>query len=140
MVNQRKMTKSHLASKKKKTDKSLKKAKVGGVKTNKKKSRSSVKDGKKTKKSVSKRWSQPVTTQSHALSLEEGVFTWKNPGAIARSLKRSADHSQARKAGPYQSAMSMLNFYINRAGHKLPAQHKEILEVAKIKLKALYKK
>ena len=66
-------------------------------------------------------WSREVTETSHALDLEEGVFTWDDPKKIARSLKKSAQASKGRKADPFRSAMSMLNFYINRAGDKLPA-------------------
>lgn len=83
----------------------------------------------------SKRWSQQVTLNSNALDLEKGVFTWKDPDKIAASLKRSAIVSRRRKASPYQSAMSMLNFYINRAGKNLPEQQKDILENAKTALK-----
>ncbi|RMF95889.1 MAG: DUF3175 domain-containing protein [Gammaproteobacteria bacterium] len=85
-----------------------------------------------------KRWSQRVTETSNALDLEEGVFTWDDPRRIARSLKRSAEASKRRKAGPYQSAMSMLNFYINRAGRNLPAKRRKILEQAKQELRRLY--
>lgn len=70
-----------------------------------------------------KRWSQRVTERSNALDLEGGLFTWRNPSRIAASLKRSAEHSKRRKADPYRSAMSMLTFYINRAGKDLPAVH-----------------
>ncbi len=86
-----------------------------------------------------KKWSQDITENSRALILEKGVFTWKNPKRIACSLKLSADNSNARKAAPYSSAMSMLNFYINRAGSKLESAQKEILEKAKQELKKLYK-
>lgn len=89
-------------------------------------------------KSDNKRWSQQVTESSNALDLEEGVFTWGDPKKIARSLKRSADASRRRKGTPFQSAMSMLNFYINRAGNKLPAEQREILERAKVELRQLY--
>ena len=65
-----------------------------------------------------RRWSQRVTEESHALTLEDHVFS-RGPRAIARSLKRSADRSTARKASPFQSAMSMINFFQNRAGRKL---------------------
>lgn len=65
-----------------------------------------------------KNWSAEVTKHSIALDLEEGVFTWKDPRKIAVSLKNSAENSTRRKAPPFQSAMSMLNFYINRAGKK----------------------
>jgi len=83
-------------------------------------------------------WSQRVTEESNALTLEQGVFALKDPRAIARSLKRSADRSQRRKAGPFQSAMSMLNFYINRAGRNLPAASRSRLEKAKAELRRLY--
>ncbi|MBU4369485.1 DUF3175 domain-containing protein [Patescibacteria group bacterium] len=82
-----------------------------------------------------KYWSDKITKYSNALDLEQGVFTWKNPKNIARSLMRSAEISQRRKAKPLQSAMSMLNFYINRAGKNLLAEQKKILEQAKIELK-----
>jgi hypothetical protein len=85
-----------------------------------------------------KKWSQDVTEHSDALDLEQGVFTWSDPGKIARSLKKSAETSHRRKASPYQSAMSMLNFYINRAGHSLPAEQKAILEQAKSELRRLF--
>lgn len=85
-------------------------------------------------------WSRRVTAQSNALDLEKGVFTLKNPRAIARSLKRSADQSQRRKASPFQSAMSMLNFYINRAGQHLSRAQRIRLEAAKEELRILYGK
>ena len=85
-----------------------------------------------------KKWSGRVTKESDALDLDSGVFTWKDPGRIARSLKRSAEQSHRRKASPFQSAMSMLNFYINRAGKNLPVSQKKILEKAKVKLRELY--
>jgi hypothetical protein len=85
------------------------------------------------------RWSAEVTRESHALVLEEGVFTWKDPERIARSLKRSADNSVDRKASPLRSAMSMLTFYINRAGTKLDDAQKRILEQAKDELRTLYR-
>ena len=66
-----------------------------------------------------KYWSGYVTKNSNALDLEQGVFTWKDPKRIARSLKKSAEISTRRKVKPFQSAMSMLNFYINRAGKSL---------------------
>jgi len=85
-----------------------------------------------------KRWSQHVTETSDALSLEPDVFTLDDPAAIARSLKDSAEESTRRKAGPFRSAMSMLTFYINRAGKNLPEQRKRILEKAKDELRRLY--
>lgn len=85
-----------------------------------------------------KYWSGEVTKKSIALDLEEGVFTWKDPRRIAASLKKSAESSTRRKAAPFQSAMSMLNFYINRAGKNLKPSQKEILEKAKVELRRLY--
>ncbi|OQW41792.1 MAG: hypothetical protein A4S08_12110 [Proteobacteria bacterium SG_bin4] len=85
-------------------------------------------------------WSQHVTETSNALDLEPGVFSWDEPHKIAMSLKQSADSSQRRKAEPFASAMSMLNFYINRAGKHLPIAQREILEKAKDELRALYGK
>lgn len=84
------------------------------------------------------RWSQHVTETSDALSLEPEVFKRDDPAAIARSLKESAEASNRRKAGPFRSAMSMLTFYINRAGKNLPAHRKRILDKAKNELRRLY--
>lgn len=86
------------------------------------------------------RWSQQVTESSNALDLEAGVFTLDDPRQIALSLMRSAERSDRRKADPFRSAMSMLSFYINRAGSKLPAPQRERLEQAKDELRALYGK
>ena len=80
-------------------------------------------------------WSAKATQESHALALDEGVFTWSDPKRIARSLKRSALQSRQRKAEPYRSALSMLVFYINRAGKNLPASRRQILERAKTELR-----
>ena len=88
-----------------------------------------------TKRTSSKRWSQRVTEQSDALDLEQGVFTLTDPKKIAASLKRSAEHSSRRKAGAYRSALSMLTFYINRAGKGLPKAQRDRLERAKGELK-----
>jgi hypothetical protein len=85
-----------------------------------------------------KRWSQRVTATSDALDLDKGVFSLDSSRAIARSLKRSADRSRRRKTEPFRSAMSMLNFYINRAGHKLSKTRRARLEGAKDELRALY--
>jgi hypothetical protein len=85
-----------------------------------------------------KRWSAIVTRDSHALDLEEGVFTWKDPERIARSLKASADLSRRRKVPAFRSAMSMLVFYINRAGKNLSDEQKRVLERAKDELRKLY--
>ncbi|PKN50576.1 MAG: hypothetical protein CVU55_16175 [Deltaproteobacteria bacterium HGW-Deltaproteobacteria-13] len=85
-----------------------------------------------------KSWTQKVMQTSFALDLEPGVFTFDDPRRIAQSLKESAQRSTQRKAGPFQSAMSMLNYYINRAGTKLPPERKEILEQAKDELRDLF--
>ena len=82
-----------------------------------------------------RRWSQDVTEHSDALTLERGVFTSKDPKRIAASLKRSAQRSKRRKADPFRSALSMLTFYINRAGKTLPAARKKILMQAKDELR-----
>lgn len=86
------------------------------------------------------RWSQQVTENSNALDLEAGVFTLDDPRQIALSLMRSAERSERRKADPFRSAMSMLSFYINRAGSKLPTPQRERLEQAKDELRVLYGK
>jgi hypothetical protein len=91
------------------------------------------------KTTTNRKWSQHVTQTSDALDLEASVFTWTNPRRIAMSLKRSAESSRRRKASPFQSAMSMLNFYINRAGKNLPARQKRILTKAKDELRKLFR-
>ena len=88
----------------------------------------------------SRKWSQHVTETSNALDLEPGVFTWGDPQRIARSLSRSAEASKRRKTDPYRSAMSMLVFYINRAGRKLDRRQRQILEQAKQALRDIYGK
>ena len=87
-----------------------------------------------------RRWSHHVTETSDALDLEHGVFAQDDPKKIARSLKRSAEHSGRRKSSPFRSAMSMLTFYENRAGNKLPAQQRRRLNEAKDELRALFKR
>jgi len=79
-----------------------------------------------------------VTQTSNALDLQHAVFTWSDPKRVARSLKRSAEASRRRKASPFQSAMSMLNFYINRAGRGLSAKQKRVLMRAKDELRRLF--
>jgi hypothetical protein len=79
-----------------------------------------------------------VTDHGDALDLEPGVFTWEDPRRIAASLKTSAERSTRRKADPFRSAMSMLTFYINRAGDRLPEVRRARLEAAKDELRALY--
>lgn len=93
---------------------------------------------KKTPARRVRRWSQRVTDTSDALTLERGVFKKATPRAVAASLKRSAERSHRRKADPFRSAMSMLTFFINRAGKGLPRSQKQKLERAKDELRALY--
>ena len=83
-------------------------------------------------------WSDRVTAESNALDLDAGVFRLTSAAAIALSLKRSAERSRRRKADPFRSAMSMLTFYINRAGKNLPASRKHVLQNAKDELRRLY--
>jgi hypothetical protein len=90
---------------------------------------------KTTRQSSGRRWSQRVTRESDALDLDRGVFSQRDPKRIAASLKRSAERSRRRKASPYRSALSMLIFYINRAGKKLPAARRKTLQQAKIELR-----
>ena len=85
-----------------------------------------------------RRWSARVTQRSDALDLDNKVFVQRDPKRIARSLKRSAERSKRRKGSPLQSAMSMLNFYINRAGRNLPAAQKKKLAAAKDELRRLF--
>jgi hypothetical protein len=86
-------------------------------------------------KSGGRKWSAEVTEKSDALDLEPEVFRKRSPKAIADSLKRSAEHSARRKSSPFRSAMSMLTFYINRAGRNLPAGRKRVLNEAKDELR-----
>jgi hypothetical protein len=79
-----------------------------------------------------------VTRDSHALALQANVFTFKDPRHIARSQKRSAEASTERKSSPFRSAMSMLTFYINRAGEDLPGERREVLERAKAELRKAF--
>jgi uncharacterized protein DUF3175 len=94
----------------------------------------------KSRPRTSRRWSAKVTQQSDALTLRGGVFTLKDPKKIAASLKRSAERSKRRKANPYRSALSMLTFYINRAGKNLPASRKRTLTRAKEELRRQFER
>jgi Protein of unknown function (DUF3175) len=101
--------------------------------------RKATRNGKAAKsRTTNKRWSQAVTEGSDALDLQKGVFTLKDPKKIAASLKRSAENSTRRKSDPYRSAMSMLTFYINRAGKGLGASQKRVLERAKSELRKAF--
>jgi hypothetical protein len=84
---------------------------------------------------TSKRWSSEVTEHSNALDLPKDIFTLDDPTAIAKGLKRAAERSKRRKSEPFRSAMSMLTFYINRAGHNLPKEQRATLEQAKDELR-----
>jgi hypothetical protein len=84
---------------------------------------------------ASRKWSKEVTEHSDALDLDRGVFESHDPKRIARSLKRSAEHSKRRKSSAFQSAMSMLTFFVNRAGRNLPSPRKRILNRAKDELR-----
>ena len=87
-----------------------------------------------------RKWSAEVTETSNALDLAPHVFEGRDPKRIAASLKRSAEHSRRRKASPFRSAMSMLTFYINRAGRNLPASQKRTLEAAKRELRRQFRR
>jgi hypothetical protein len=87
-----------------------------------------------------RKWSGRVTRKSNALELKKGVFSLRDPEKIAASLKRSAERSKRRKTTPYRSALSMLTFYINRAGTKLSARRRNILERAKVELRRMFGK
>jgi hypothetical protein len=100
--------------------------------------RRAKKSPKKGTSSKRRRWSAQVTKCSDALDLESDVFKGKDPHRIALSLKLSAERSKRRKGTPYQSAMSMLNFYINRAGKNLPQNQKRVLGRAKDELRQAF--
>lgn len=95
---------------------------------------------KRSAKRGGRRWSKRVTETSDALDLKGGVFKSRDPKKIAASLKRSAERSHRRKANPYRSALSMLTFYINRAGKNLPASRRKVLNQAKDELKHQFHK
>jgi hypothetical protein len=109
--------------------------KTAGPRKSARKTASKAAARKPAKKASPKRWSQRVTRESDALDLKRGVFTLTDPKKIAASLKRSAEHSSRRKAGAYRSALSMLTFYINRAGKTLPKTQRDRLQRAKTELK-----
>jgi len=100
--------------------------------------RKSATRSKRTRRPKGRYWSGEVTRASNALDLESSVFTLGSARRIAASLKRSAERSKRRKASPYQSAMSMLTFYMNRAGKNLPARQRRILERAKQELRRAF--
>jgi hypothetical protein len=112
-------------------------ARTAAKKTTKKSGRKSAR---RSPKRGGRRWSKHVTETSDALDLKGGVFTLRDPKKIAASLKRSAERSRRRKANPYRSALSMLTFYINRAGKNLPASRRKVLGRAKDELRAQFGK
>lgn len=118
------------------------KKKKKGASARKRSSRTTASKKSATKKKAApkKKWSRRVMQTSDALDLESGVFKSTDPKKIARSLKRSAEKSKRRKGTPFQSAMSMLNFYINRAGKHLTAKEKQPLEKAKGELRKMFGK
>lgn len=129
------------ATKKKRATTAKKKPGTARKRTTRKKTAAAHKSStrkKSVKKAAPKKWSHHVMETSDALDLESGVFKSKDPKKIARSLKRSAEKSKRKKGTPYQSAMSMLNFYINRAGKHLSAKEKQPLEKAKPELRKLF--
>ncbi len=93
---------------------------------------------KRSSKKTPRKWSRKVNETSNAMDLEQNVFKGNDPKKIAQSVKRSASKSKRRKASPYQSAMSMLNFYINRGGKNLSASKKKVLEQSKDELRKLF--
>jgi hypothetical protein len=97
--------------------------------------KSACRSSRKPSRRGGRRWSARVTRESDALDLQHGVFTGRDPKKIAASLKRSAERSRRRKSDPYRSALSMLTFYINRAGKNLPAARRKTLERAKGELR-----
>jgi hypothetical protein len=90
------------------------------------------------KRTKLKKWSGKVTRESHALELDNGVFRKRSARDIAKSLKRSAERSHQRKSAPFRSAMSMLTFYMNRAGRNMSSSRKRTLEAAKGELRRLF--
>lgn len=114
---------------------------VGHSKTHRRKSpRGRATDQTGRRKRGTRYWSGRVTRESDALDLEGGVFKGRDPKRIAASLKRSAERSRRRKSDPYRSAVSMLTFYINRAGKNLPASRRRTLEKAKIELRRQFRR
>jgi len=93
---------------------------------------------KTSKKAAPKKWSKKVTEHSNAMDLEKDVFKQTDPKKIAESVKRSAEKSKRRKAKPFQSAMSMINFYENRGGKNISAEQKKILDESKNELRKLF--
>lgn len=129
------------APKKSTTKKSAKQAAAKRSTARRKTARkTTAKSARATAKRNGKRWSKHVTETSDALDLKGGVFTLRDPKKIAASLKRSAEHSKRRKTNPYRSALSMLTFYLNRAGKNLPASRRKVLDRAKDELKTQFGK
>ncbi|MGY3531192.1 hypothetical protein ACVISU_003960 [Bradyrhizobium sp. USDA 4452] len=128
-------TEASMAAHKKATRKTARKSPRKSVRKSAARSTSTARRTRGARKTPSKRWSQRVTKESDALDLEHGVFKQASAKKIAASLKASAEHSTRRKSGAYRSALSMLTFYINRAGRTLPKAERSRLERAKVELK-----
>ncbi|UFX45684.1 DUF3175 domain-containing protein [Bradyrhizobium sp. 41S5] len=127
-----------MAAHKKTTRKTARKSTRKSARRSTARSASTMRRKRGASKTTSKRWSQRVTRESDALDLKRGVFKQTSAKKIASSLKRSAEHSTRRKSGAYRSALSMLTFYINRAGRTLPKPERSRLERAKVELKHLF--
>jgi hypothetical protein len=113
---------------------------VGRAKLRKSSTRRKVAARQPARRQPTRRWSARVTRESDALDLDQGVFKLKDPKRIAASLKRSAERSKRKKSSPYRSALSMLVFYINRAGKNLSASRQKILQQAKDELRKQFKR
>jgi hypothetical protein len=135
MAESRKTVHSRKAAARKTDRKTIRKTATRKVGSARRKSTTRKTSAKTSAKASPKRWSQRVTRESDALDLKHGVFTLTDPKKIAASLKRSAERSSRRKTGTYRSALSMLTFYINRAGKTLPKTQRDRLQRAKTELK-----
>jgi hypothetical protein len=100
--------------------------------------KTAAKEKKPAKKSAPKKWSRGITETSNAMDLEKNIFKSRDPKKIAASVKRSAEQSKRKKAGPFQSAMSMINFYENRGGKNITAAQKKVLDKSKKELRNLF--
>jgi hypothetical protein len=135
MTARRKSATTNSSTHMKNTARASAKRKTTVRKTARKTSAKKTSASKTARRASPKRWSQRVTEQSDALDLRQGVFKLTSAKKIASSLKRSAEQSSRRKTGAYRSALSMLTFYINRAGRNLPKVQRDRLERAKAELK-----
>lgn len=140
---EKKQQKATKAGAKKSTKKTTKNSATRSTKSSSKKitkTGSAKSATKKSQKASPKKWSKKVTETSDAMDLQKDVFKSKDPKKIAGSVKRSAEKSKRKKAGPFQSAMSMINFYENRGGKNISASQKKVLDKSKDELRKLYEK